>query len=52
MTFVLDVTITVTGGVSTGPPDPPGQLWQIRILVLLSIVCYAIDPVNNATDYE
>lgn len=52
---VCEVTLTVTGGVSTGPPDPPGPITanpDVQPLCPGAEVCYSIAPVNNATEYE
>ncbi|MEZ5058474.1 MAG: hypothetical protein R2879_15680 [Saprospiraceae bacterium] len=52
---ICDVTITIIGGVSTDPPDPPGAInadTPISPLCPGAVVCYEIDTVNNATDYH
>lgn len=52
---VCEVTLTVSGGISTGPPEPPGPIRAIPDITPIcpgTQVCYEIDTVNNATDYE
>ncbi|MCB0662680.1 MAG: hypothetical protein KDC24_08070, partial [Saprospiraceae bacterium] len=52
---ICEVTLTITGGVSTGPPDPPGSIRAIPDVSPLcsgTQVCYEIDPVQNATEYD
>ncbi len=52
---ICDILITVTGGADTGPPDAPGPITanpDCPNLCPGAVICYSIDPVGGASEYE
>lgn len=52
---ICDITLTVTGGQNTGPPDPPGPITMnpdINPLCPGAIVDFSVAPVFGASWYE
>ena len=52
---ICDILVTTSGGVNTSPPDPPGPMYITPDTTPLcpgAVVCYSIDPVMGASNYE
>lgn len=52
---ICDILLTVSGGISIGPPAPPGPFTitpDTSPLCPGAVVCYSIDDVDGAFEYE